>query len=61
MMKNVNQSINLHHKNVKIPSPGGRSLYTKKTDSFLSLSVQEYMFTNMQGVIIITVLSSSLH
>ena len=35
----INQSINQHHKNVKIPSPGGRSVYTNKTDSVLSLSV----------------------
>ena len=33
------QSINQHHKNVKIPSPGGRSVYTNKTDSVLSLRV----------------------
>ena len=26
------QSINQHHKNVKIPSPGGRSVYTNKTE-----------------------------
>ena len=57
----LNQSINQHHKNVKIPSPGGCSVYTNKTESVLSLSVQEYMFAYMQGVIIITVLSSSLH
>ena len=35
----VNQSINQHHKNLKIPSPGGRSVYTNMTDSVLSLSV----------------------
>ena len=33
------QSINQHHKNVKIPSPGGRSVYTNKTDRVLSLRV----------------------
>ena len=47
------QSINQHHKNAKIPSPGGRSVYTNKTDSVLSLSVQEYTFTSKQCVIIL--------
>ena len=37
----INQSINQHHKNVKIPSPWGCSVYTIGHKDVLSLRVQE--------------------
>ena len=32
LSQTINQSINQHHKNIKIPSPGGCFVYTNKTE-----------------------------
>ena len=59
-LRAINQSINIIRM-LKSPVLGVVLYIQVRQKSVLSLSVQEYMFTYMQGVIIITILSSSLH